>query len=90
MTKPRLFLWVTSLRLKLIELGLVRFYAKKFNKEENDIIRGMFLKVVKSDDGFDFKDFKKYVDEKLMATLEDDETRAVMEEQVEEYLKETG
>ena len=66
---------ILSFRLGVLEKAFVEFYADTYGKSQAEIVRTMISKYVNSDKAFKPDSFNRFVKNKLLPVIEDQELK---------------
>ena len=61
MSRTRQFHQYFQIKLSLLEIAQIRYYAHRYNKDMTDVLRGMMRRYIGADQNFDLQGFQEFV-----------------------------
>jgi hypothetical protein len=86
MARPKKFSHTLALNLRQIDRAILTYYADRYTQDQARIARTMIREYAHADVNFDTKAFKRFVDSKVIAELEDTEQQEDLKQQLKVFL----
>ena len=87
MSRTRQFHQYFQIKLSLLEIAQIRYYAHRYNKDMTDVLRGMMRRYIGADQNFDLQGFQEFVEKVIMPEHKGDKlAQGEIKKQVAEFV----